>query len=49
MQLAMMTFKQLKQQVELSLAILIVTMYLFFLTDIVHALGNTTVATGIGL
>ncbi len=45
MQLAM----QLKQQVELSLAILIITMYLFFLTDIVHALGNTTIAAGVVL
>ncbi len=38
-----------EQQVEFSPAILIVTMYLFFLTDIVNALGNTTIAAGIGL
>jgi len=38
-----------KQQVGLSPAILIVTMYLFFLTDIVNALGNITIAAGIGL
>ncbi len=48
MQLAM-TFKQLKQQVELSLTVLTVAVYLFFLTDIVKALGNTTIAAGIGL
>ena len=48
MQLAM-TFKQLKQQVELSPTILTVAVYLFFLTDIVKALGNTTIAAGIGL
>ncbi len=41
-----MTFKQKN---ELSLVILIITMYLFFLTDIVNALGNTTIAAGIGL
>jgi len=38
-----------EQQVELSPAILIVTMYLFFLTEIVNALGNTTITAGIGL
>lgn len=48
MQLAM-TFKQLKQQVEFSPTILTVAVYLFFLTDIVKALGNTTIAAGIGL
>ncbi len=47
MQLAM-TFKQLKQQVELSpTIILIVAVYLFILTDMVKAL--TTIADGIGL
>ncbi|MFB3062064.1 MAG: hypothetical protein ACE10C_11920 [Candidatus Binatia bacterium] len=48
MQLAM-TFKQLKQQVELSSTILTIAVYLFFLADIVKKLGNTTIAAGIGL
>ena len=47
MQLAM-TFKQLKQQVELSSTVLTVAVYLFFLTDIVKTLVNTTIAAGIG-
>lgn len=45
MQLAM----TLKQKIELSPTILTVAIYLFFLTDIVKALGNTTIAAGIGL
>ncbi len=48
MQLAM-TFKQLKQQVELSPTVLTIAVYLFFLTDIVKALGSTTIAARIGL
>ncbi len=38
-----------KQQVELSPTVMTVALYLFFLTDIVKALGNTTIAAGIGL
>ncbi len=48
MQLAM-TFKQLKQQVELSPTVLTIAVYLFFLADIIKKLGNTTIAAGIVL